>query len=415
VTTSRPPTLRITLRIGDEGSRLTLAPAQGSPLALQGRLTREKLSEQRRLLRDDLEKFKKEIGNELPVKSFTRVSAAISLLHERGRLLTYQLFGARQWGAARRLIQRACIGWNRDRPNPLLVEVDADLEDLVPVEFLPLFDMEEPPRIEDCGTLEAVARRFLGFAALVRRRFPRMPVSRNTVLNNVPKLPVKFFHHAGLNGALAELDFFRSNNACVDLEGPWPDQDYQPQQLVHHVASHLWNPGQRFNGAERLPPDQIQHFACHCYTRAQASEKYYLKLARPAGPDRQVTIGMLQARFMHLASQADRQPITGMPLIFFNACGGSAVDPAGIACFPFLFLDNGNRGFIGTETRIPDTLAAAFSRVFYSRLLQGDSLGAAMHAARWAILRRYHNPLGILYTVYADPAMKVRRPVTVQD
>jgi hypothetical protein len=80
-----------------------------------------------------------------------------------------------------------------------------------------------------------------------------------------------------------------------------------------------------------------------------------------------------------------------------------------------LFLvENGNRGFIGTETRIPDQYAAAFSEQFYTELLQGRPLGEAVHAARWTLLRRHNNPLGILYTVYADPDMRVRKPVTLK-
>src|SRR5215470_5915591 len=112
---SRAPDLRLTLRIEDRGSLLTAAPAHGASLAFEGRLTREKLAEQRRLLRDDLELFKRTIGNELSVASWARISSAMQVLHERGRLLAYQLFGARQWGDVQKLVRQVFL---RGRRNP---------------------------------------------------------------------------------------------------------------------------------------------------------------------------------------------------------------------------------------------------------------------------------------------------------
>jgi hypothetical protein len=75
--------------------------------------------------------------------------------------------------------------------------------------------------------------------------------------------------------------------------------------------------------------------------------------------------------------------------------------------FPRFFLqDNRNRGFIGTETNVPDAFAANFSRYFYSGLLNGLNLGEAIYEAKWAMLKNC-NPLGILYTNYADPELRV--------
>ena len=82
--------------------------------------------------------------------------------------------------------------------------------------------------------------------------------------------------------------------------------------------------------------------------------------------------------------------------------------------FPEFFLEDGrNRGFIGTETLISDGFASRFARVFYARLLKRDSVGMALHKAKWALLRGAHNPLGLFYTLYANPELNVRlrRPV----
>jgi hypothetical protein len=83
-----------------------------------------------------------------------------------------------------------------------------------------------------------------------------------------------------------------------------------------------------------------------------------------------------------------------------------------VVSFPKFFLkENRNRGFIGTETNVPDGFAAEFSQMFYRSLLRGVSLGRAIYDAKWAMLREKNSPLGILYTVYADPDLCVSKPV----
>jgi hypothetical protein len=99
------------------------------------------------------------------------------------------------------------------------------------------------------------------------------------------------------------------------------------------------------------------------------------------------------------------------PLVFFNACGSAMVDPVGASSFPELFLrrDLGFLGFIGTEATIPDSFAAEFARAFYGFLLDGKEIGEALHATRWKLLDDNMNPLGLLYSLYAEPEIRVWR------
>ena len=88
------------------------------------------------------------------------------------------------------------------------------------------------------------------------------------------------------------------------------------------------------------------------------------------------------------------------------------MDPLAATSFPKFFLrDSGSRGYIGTETNIPDRFAAKFSRCFYQGLLTGRKLGEAIYEAKLTMLRTHCNPLGILYTVYADPNIGVSVPI----
>ncbi len=71
------------------------------------------------------------------------------------------------------------------------------------------------------------------------------------------------------------------------------------------------------------------------------------------------------------------------------------------------FLDNQHRGVIGTETVIPDTFAAVFAANFYKAFLTGEPIGQALISAKRQMVDKYGNPLGMVYTMYADPDLQV--------
>jgi hypothetical protein len=76
--------------------------------------------------------------------------------------------------------------------------------------------------------------------------------------------------------------------------------------------------------------------------------------------------------------------------------------------FPYLFLQNENRGFIGSEIEMPDDVAAAFSKAFYTRfLVHKVPLGRSLLDARNFLLQEFRNPLAISYSSYADPDLHI--------
>jgi CHAT domain-containing protein len=99
------------------------------------------------------------------------------------------------------------------------------------------------------------------------------------------------------------------------------------------------------------------------------------------------------------------------PLVFLNACGSSKVTPEGVSSFPSMFLRIGSRGVIGTETSVPDLAAAEFAREFYTRFFKGFTLGEALFDARMRLLRNRFNPIGALYSAYANADLRVRAPI----
>ena len=91
-------------------------------------------------------------------------------------------------------------------------------------------------------------------------------------------------------------------------------------------------------------------------------------------------------------------------------CGSSNIYPEGVVSFPPLLLDHGYRGFIGPESKIPDDFAGLFAGRLYKSFLEGDRLGEAILKTRCSFLTTHANPLGILYTMYANPNFRVRKP-----
>jgi hypothetical protein len=59
---------------------------------------------------------------------------------------------------------------------------------------------------------------------------------------------------------------------------------------------------------------------------------------------------------------------------------------------------------------VPDLAASAFSGLFYTNFLQGRSLGEALYEARSGLMRDSLNPVGALYSAYANPDLRLLKP-----
>ena len=62
---------------------------------------------------------------------------------------------------------------------------------------------------------------------------------------------------------------------------------------------------------------------------------------------------------------------------------------------------------IGTEIDIADEVAAELAKELYRLLLDGKPLGESLLRARQFVLDKHCNPLGLAYTLYADPDLRI--------
>lgn len=407
----RSALLTVETRWSPEGGTIIFRPAAGGELPIEiSTADQLKLAAESGKLREELERVKA-LFSSLEDQDWERISKGFRILYDRGRLMALRLFHHRLPQVSE-LFRRIHPLWESYRGEPLLMVVDGPLKGFLPFEFLPLFSTAAPEEIRDLPSLVGMARRLVGFSFFVRRHSTTEVIPRDKVLENDPRLPVRFFYHAGLGGAQQEAEFFRTRSRFVELRGPWPGEELEEAVLRSGLASYLWDPCLPIEGTERYSPDQVQHFACHCDTEVDDSEDGSLELSHDGKARRRVKIKDLELFLSEfLGGEIGARPV--MPLVFVNACASDVEDSRQMASFHRFFLEqNRNRGFIGTQTRVPDTIASTFSKYFYSQLLTGSSLGTAIHTTRWKLLERHRNPLGLLYTVHADPEIRVQRPVS---
>lgn len=376
--------------------------------------------------RQGLESFKQELRTDRLDQDFAALTSAFKKLFKPGTVLFESLFDDISGQFEDNTVE--IINYLRDHiiaasssrqlsyPQTGLIEVRTKtIKDIVPVECLVIIGSK--PKVESWQDLDAAISGILGFSFIVNRVIRRRPrQSQKRELNNVPRLPLKYFCDQSLDGAIAERDFFRDER-YFRLDGPWPGEDALSrgtESVEKDLVWHLFRPDVGFYQTDKTDAwerqlDEVHHISCHCYT----DEEYSFRCSLQFTGCQPFTLMAMRAHLANLKHcRTASQTTLEMPLVFFNACGSSKLTPKGITSFPEYFLmRNGNCGFIGSETRVPDLFASEFCRQFYLHLLRGCGVGEAIFRARYTMLRRYRNPLGILYTSYVDPYLRVTRTV----
>lgn len=399
------PDVTVVTRADASGLILELSSPWVSPISFT--VARPDIVRRRNgLLADQIAKFRKKFGDWVPSDPVVAAQQLAELAKAGRNYVSYVLDDPYDnLHKLHAFFSSACPAWQTGQPRVPLVHAVSAFADYFPWEFLPLFDPYADFQVATLPELEAACRRFLGFGAVVEHH--SLAESADAILDATGSLPVRFVYEASYQGAQAELGFLRSRAPRVHIEGPYP-QSGQRDVATPTLAQQLRDPTLGFDGKRRDRPDQIVHFACHCETpRDHPSDDYTIRLAAADGTTETIRLddlidGMMCATAWDHPARRDR-----MPLVFLNACGTSVTEPASAASWLKPFADNHNRGFIGTMANVPDRVAARFSRTFYTKLFSGRTAGDALHIAKWNLLHDYANPLGILYSLYADAGLRV--------
>jgi hypothetical protein len=416
--TARGAVVTITIERKLDGHLLRFSAPNKNVKDVDVEVPRDRLAAARAGLGKGLENFMTQV-RQRPRPELGDAENALRRLH----YMMYALGAAvMKWGSTdmariQRFFVKAWEPWaNSSAPVPV-VEVRGVDDNYFPFEFLPVFDHTEVGRIADRVGLLRCARRFLGFTCAVRRTGG----SWHGVGWNLPNGPLRMtlIRHAGLSGVAEEVRFFQQMKPYIEIDGPWPPSELGDDAVVDGVVWALFDPKNRIVGEADRKRTQIHHFACHCRFEGDWTN-YAFILAGDDKVERAVPLDRLGAgygaRMQELWEHEDKDDPEppDRSLVFINACGSAFVDPVRLTSFPDWFLHEGHRGVIGTETLIPDTVAAEYAKCFYRQLLTGSSLGTALVKARLHLLEEYCNPLGLLYTLYADPDIMVENPVPAE-
>ncbi|MGP3989335.1 CHAT domain-containing protein [Streptomyces sp. 3N207] len=414
MTGSLPADVTVHVREDSARTRIEFRARNGTPplkVSLPGKGV---LDEARRQLDTGLQRLK-DTAPELHVPE-AELSAVFDSLRRIGLRLLFLLFDLKVVNELERFWTSAVPFARNPGLPPPLVECVGGRDAFLPLEILPLFRLA-PNEVTDRESFVAACRSLVGFSCMVKRTMPLpQPPGLELVTTPEGRVPVRFLHYEHLAGARKELAWFSSTAAHrVELEGPYPVADPGAPSL----AEQIYDPKLLLNGrhggsdhSRRKTPDQVQHFACHCYANADDPLENEVELSGDGRAVR-VTLGELGEDLVTAArdERADEQ----LPLVVMNACGAARMHATSSLSFPFLFLKNRNRGFVGSDVEVPDDVAAAFSQALYEPfLLRGLPLGRSLMEARNSLLHTFNNPLGIVYSAYADPQLRLC-PKTMKD
>jgi len=286
------------------------------------------------------------------------------------------------------------------------VTLEAPAESMMPIELLAFDTVGRPPA---SSAVDPGYYNHLGFASVVNRSFSRVPdLANSRIIQNVPQLPIMFLRNSSLKGSNDEAQFLTQDRR-IRVDGPWPSKAADILAGPDAVIDSLYDPFRYLDGTRASVAAQIQHLSCHGRFNAQEPDQSELRLGCSDGTVR-ILLSRLTAKFAKQRLRT-KEPTRDVPLVFLNACeSAAAAGYMSADSFPRHFRDWDSRAVLGSETVVPDVMAASFSRLFYQGLLDsGLSVGEAVLPARQRLLER-NNPIGILYTLYGDPDLIVQLP-----
>ncbi|MFO7635052.1 MAG: CHAT domain-containing protein [Caldilinea sp.] len=145
---------------------------------------------------------------------------------------------------------------------------------------------------------------------------------------------------------------------------------------------------------------QVMHIATHGQFNAENADQSGIELA-----DEMLRPSDLRGSLLRGIRRS-------MPLVFLNACDGGRANfgLTGLGGWAEkLFREANAAAFVGALWEVHDELAVEFSKHFYNRLSEGDTLGEAMRAARMHVRDLDPlNPTWLAYTLYGDPNAAVQ-------
>jgi hypothetical protein len=384
--------LNLKLRTDAGGTDVTLSGPTQACLTLRSTFNNGQLQSMWSDLNQQLTEFKDTLGHDLKVKPSALWKAA-EILNGVGLDLASAIFGSK-WGAVVDYFRRSFV-----IARNAMVDLDMTMSQTLPLELLPVFDSGEMPctdnSVDDIAAISRIFDRFLGFSTSIRRIFSTQEFDQQNALATLLPPKVCVFRHYGLDKEGSETEVLDQSPDLLSVTETWPGKQL-PLDAEAEFCHRFYDQNCRFD---------IHHFSCHYQTNDQKPLDSWLTLGDPDGHSIEIKLRAIGRRFSEFEqrSASRRAPTSPMPLVLFNACGATRIDPAAAATLPGFMLNGRCRAFIGPETKVPDVPASAFASYFYWALMDRATVAQALWRARQNLLWNDWNPVGILYTLYGNP------------
>jgi hypothetical protein len=315
-----------------------------------------------------------------------------------------------------RFVRRLVPDWaQRDRTLRIEVrhsERGTKFAAVIPFEILPLFDLTEMNQPRTKAELVIAALRFLGMAGVVARQ-PRTRVPAVFIVKRDSasgRVPVRAYCDWSLPGVADEIALFSDLNLDFDLPATeiWPTVQQKPNAAAGELVRRLFG-----HPAAGGTPTQIHHFACHFGLSGSTTyEEEFTFSSTPPLPTGPIRVSRGDVDVEQVLRAARGEEVSWEedgPIVVLNACNTGALRLLEEKPLVWWLLGTGHRAVLATETRVPDKLAARFSRFLYGHFGNGVPLGDAVRRARWEMLEKLNNPVGLFFTLYGRPELHLPR------
>jgi hypothetical protein len=111
------------------------------------------------------------------------------------------------------------------------------------------------------------------------------------------------------------------------------------------------------------------------------------------------------------------QMLASHPVVFLNACGGAQMNSTFYEGFAKVFLSREASAVIGPQTEVPALFAGEFAKQFLEEFFLGgeeNALGRVLHRLSRKMWDDYHNPLGLVYSLYRGADLFLTAPIRSQ-
>ena len=186
---------------------------------------------------------------------------------------------------------------------------------------------------------------------------------------------------------------------------------YVQQTLMGATSDVVWGSA-NVQQALRTPPATALVY-CYCHGKHESG----------AAPDLKREVTSLAAESALLFGDGQRMRIVdlrqlpagqlgGHPLVFLNACEGSAQDAFYYDGFmPFFIQQQGARGFIGAEVKAPQLLGHELGLQFLQMFAAGQPVGEILWRLRRYYLKQHNNLLAFNYSLYCPGETRLATPL----